>query len=527
MNTPRSTRILVVALLLAGLALRLVLALDDRHFNPLIDDSFYALSIARNVATGHGVTYAGELTNGFQPLFVFLAVPFYWLAGAHDALAIQGVLAMLALVGGATGALLYLLLRRLGAGVGALVGLTLWSLSPYFIGQGVNGLETGLTTFFLVASAWCYAGVKDDPAAGARRAAGLGVWLGLGVLARIDLGLWAAAVGADWLLAGRAQSLPRRLRLLAVTTLAAAIVASPWFLFNIIAFGSPLPTSGSGVRFISLAFGFHAWGRHGEFFDAAAIPAAFYRLSLQSALNDILAALVVPLTIVTERGFLVLAAAAAWVLRREWWQTARRHPALLLFPLLHVAAYTTWIFGQWFYPRYLITTVCVLTIWMSLLAGAAARRWPDLARLLPGGCAVLALAMALLGWNSLPQLVLRGEGRGGGEHLHGLNLAQDLVPAGARVGGFQSGALEYYGRQWRVFNLDGVVNPKALAAMQDDRMATYVRDMQIDWLLDLDWIIHALYTRHAGEPDPLAGWDLVRRSGSMCLYHRRPLTPDP
>jgi len=526
MNTPRFTRPIVVALLLAGLVLRLVLALDARHFNPLIDDSFYALSIARNIATGHGVTYAGESTNGFQPLFVFLAVPFYWIAGSRDAVAIHGVLAMLALVGTATGALLYLLLRRLGAGVGALLGLTLWSLSPYVIGQSVNGLETGLTAFFLVASAWCYIGIKDDPAAGPRRAAGLGIWLGLGVLARIDLGLWAAAVAVDWLVAGRAQPLARRLRLLVLSTFTAAIVASPWFLFNIIGFGSPLPTSGSGVRFISLAFGFQFWGRHAEFFDPAAIPTSFYLLSLQSALRDILDALVVPLTIVTERGFLLLTAAAAWVLRRDWWPIARRHPALILFPLLHVVAYTTWIFGQWFYPRYFITTVCVLTLWLALLAGAATRRWPDLTRILPGFCLLLALAMGLLSWNSLPQIHLRGEG-GGGEHEHGVTLAAGVIPPGARVGGFQSGALEYYGRQWRVFNLDGVVNRKALAAMQDHRMAAYTRDMQIDWLLDLDWIIHALYTRHAGEPDPMAAWELVHRSGGMCLYRRRPLTPAP
>jgi hypothetical protein len=45
-----------------------------------VDDTFYYLEIARNIATGNGVTFDGfHRTNGFQPLFQLLLVPIFWL----------------------------------------------------------------------------------------------------------------------------------------------------------------------------------------------------------------------------------------------------------------------------------------------------------------------------------------------------------------------------------------------------------------------------------------------------------------
>jgi hypothetical protein len=45
-----------------------------------VDDTFYYLEIARNIAAGNGVTFDGiHRTNGFQPLFQLLLVPIFWL----------------------------------------------------------------------------------------------------------------------------------------------------------------------------------------------------------------------------------------------------------------------------------------------------------------------------------------------------------------------------------------------------------------------------------------------------------------
>ena len=45
---------------------------------PMVEDGYLALSIARNIGIGHGVTYDGHTpTNGFQPLWVFLCSPLF------------------------------------------------------------------------------------------------------------------------------------------------------------------------------------------------------------------------------------------------------------------------------------------------------------------------------------------------------------------------------------------------------------------------------------------------------------------
>src|SRR5262245_47671310 len=78
----------LLGLLAAGLLLRLGLAwapftyLAER--GPLIDDAFYSLSVARNLAAGVGPTADGvHETSGFQPLYTLLLVPLYALF-RHD-----------------------------------------------------------------------------------------------------------------------------------------------------------------------------------------------------------------------------------------------------------------------------------------------------------------------------------------------------------------------------------------------------------------------------------------------------------
>ena len=55
---------------------RPIAALDGRS---LPDDAYIAMEIARNIGWGQGPRFVDYLTNGFQPLFVWLAaIPFAW-----------------------------------------------------------------------------------------------------------------------------------------------------------------------------------------------------------------------------------------------------------------------------------------------------------------------------------------------------------------------------------------------------------------------------------------------------------------
>src|SRR4030095_357231 len=60
---------------------------------PLLDDGYYVLAIARRIGLGQGVTYDGTtLTNGFQPLWVFLCAPLFWLSDGERLSGVRYVL---------------------------------------------------------------------------------------------------------------------------------------------------------------------------------------------------------------------------------------------------------------------------------------------------------------------------------------------------------------------------------------------------------------------------------------------------
>src|SRR5215470_2091515 len=62
---------------------------------PLSEDGYYAMTIARNIAAGRGITIDGvTATNGFQPLFTFIQAAMFRLAGGDDVVAIRLILVL-------------------------------------------------------------------------------------------------------------------------------------------------------------------------------------------------------------------------------------------------------------------------------------------------------------------------------------------------------------------------------------------------------------------------------------------------
>src|SRR5215472_12978074 len=79
--------IVIVAILALGSVLAIVVRPPGALFDlPLGDDGFYVMSVARHFALGQGLTYDGEtLSNGFQPLWVFLCAAMFWLSDGERA----------------------------------------------------------------------------------------------------------------------------------------------------------------------------------------------------------------------------------------------------------------------------------------------------------------------------------------------------------------------------------------------------------------------------------------------------------
>ncbi|NJO06902.1 MAG: glycosyltransferase family 39 protein [Chloroflexaceae bacterium] len=185
-----SSAVLLLVLGIGGL-FRLLLAwrsLDvlDTLFFP--DDTYLSLGIARNIALGYGSTFDRVvLTNGYQPLYVWLMVPVYWLLPNDLLLPIHIALTMLALVGIVTGWLVYLIARHLATPWHGVVAAAIWMLDPRVIGQNLNGLETGIAVLGMAATAyWYLSRIRDHTQIPLWRVAVLGVLAGLTILTRVD-----------------------------------------------------------------------------------------------------------------------------------------------------------------------------------------------------------------------------------------------------------------------------------------------------------------------------------------------------
>ncbi|HTQ02432.1 MAG TPA: hypothetical protein VMI54_01205 [Polyangiaceae bacterium] len=257
-----------LALLCAPVVVDLALSGRARPFGYAAADTFYYLTIARNMAR-HGVpSFDGQhATNGFHPLWMLVGGALHF---ATDRLGVGRytllvfILASLALVAGGV----WFLARALSergrlTPLFALVPVGLYGLliAPFWLPRlpelpkelegafpvygtlwsYVNGMESGAVLFCFGLSAHLFCAYEDEPSL--KRALATGAALGALVLARLDHVFVALPLAVALFAAGRA-----RLRPASETLLALAAFALPVALdvaINVHFFGSAVPVSGA------------------------------------------------------------------------------------------------------------------------------------------------------------------------------------------------------------------------------------------------------------------------------------------
>jgi len=501
-------RAFVLATLCAGLAFRLVFVMSDVRGlvdrGPLYDDSFYAFGVARHIAAGHGSTFDGEhVTNGFQPLWVGTLVPLYWLAGGDGAIYLALVLSSVFNV--LTGWLLFRLLRRHLSFAAAFLGLALWGFAPAVLRQAVNGLETALA-MFLVALCLDYYLTRFRRHPAAPQALVLGALLGLAVLARVDAILFALTLIWDGLRRDR-----RRWRTWAMVAGVTTGMVLPWCVTSRVVVGRATPESGEATRFLSSAYAAHDFPTTGQDASGGGVRMPLWAHNLGQSI--LLLGTSPPLHVFTralERSLdgvsasarartvavLLLLATAAIVTWRLLGVRARAlHDDLgfmFLYCALLIIAYSTIVFGHIFFSRYYYP-VFYLSIAVACHAADAL-----LMRLPPGRGRRFALALAGFYLLFLPYMSWNRLRNGDYRFVHVVRWIESQTPPDARLGIFNSGAIGYFSDR-RVFNLDGKVNPEALAALQRGDLRTYLAEARIDYVVDHRWILE-----HFLHPDAAA-----------------------
>jgi hypothetical protein len=510
-------------LLAAGLLLRLLIAWAPFSYlasrGPILDDAFYSFSVARNVAQGHGLTADGiHATSGFQPLYTLLIIPFYLASGGNPILPIHLALTLLALAGALTGWFVFRIVSRVAGRRAALFSLFLWTFAPYFLSQGLNGLETGLFGLGLAATLDYYLGsVRQDPSP--RRLALLGFLLGLTILARVDAILFAAAIAADLALR-RPLSLRRLGHVLVAAGVALATVA-PYLVFLRARFGVFLPESGPAVRFLSLCYGtlFVLGPRSAFFFPPEQVPLIYYVGSLRKAVQILLAepllfpsSLVLsvasaaklfnPRAVLLVLGGGALLAANLLLLRRargspdDPWKGLARVGTLCA--ALWLPAYAFGVLGQWWFHRYFFPLFLLMAVASGPVADRIARSHEIFRRAGPARFLAAAACLHLVLFASqVPEQFLRNKPyQNVSEYIEAARVLDRSLPPGSRGGAFQSGTVGYFARH-PVINLDGVVNRGAAQALKEKRMADYIRGEGIEAIIDWPLWFEALLVQRS------------------------------
>lgn len=469
--------------LVVGLAFRLypVLAGQPLLAQFLItEDGYLLLTVARNMALGLGMTVSeGTIaTNGVQPLITFLFSAAYLVTGADRVTSLVGVHLIMAAIG--VGALFAIraFAARLLAGfdqvrLWAACVAALWFLGSVTARHSMNALETGLITLMIVLTLLQFHRViEKGPEATRADRLWLGALAGIAFLARIDAALFCIALWGVWMLdvlIRQRASFGGMLVQLVPPGIVCLIVAAPWLLNNQLRFGSLMPSSGT-AQSLNNAFGENVVLLPSRIFEYL-FPMLPVPASLETALPAVIA---FALVIVLVLGLFVI---------RVLQTGSPAIRAVVIVYLIH-ALVLSYYYGVTFGAAHFLTRylaplaplLIVAALWAALEIG----RWALAARpgLLAGlyGLGGVALSTALLVRLTLPGVSVQG-------HFQVVDWVHENVPEETWVGAVQTGTLGYW--HDRTINLDGKVNPDALAArIEHGNVLPYVVASEIDYVVD-------------------------------------------
>lgn len=471
----RSVQIALITVLFLGAVLRLSMAWHDLKILDTLffpDDTYLSLGVARNIALGYGSTFDREmLTNGYQPLYVWLMVPVYRLFPNDLVTPIHIALTLLALVGTATGWFVYRIVQRLTTSWYALIACAIWMFDPHVFSQSLNGLETGIVLLGIAATTdWYLSRIHPHDNLSLRNMLVLGLLIGVTILARVDQTFLLAAIGLDRFLKRRNWSTCRQIVLV---SLIALLINLPWLIFGWSIGTGPLPESGAAVRFQAIEKIRH-------------MPAQIPDMVVQ----DIAIVLMTPYPIF----FIVFGEVSYALIER-----LRKQPTLqleasfqrlrplrfgLFYCIMLFFSYLIFIPARWFFPRYdhPIAIFALIAV-VSWLAGLPRMGRLGQRVLISGLLAVVLLEFIL----TLRFLVIQPTPNG---YLGAAQWVNEHL-AGQVVGSYQSGAIGYWSSDpTKVINLDGVVDRHALQARRERRVAAFLQQRRVAWVVDWEMMIN-------------------------------------
>lgn len=487
-------------ILLAVLALYPLRAAEQLPQTPMTEDGFYMLTVARHLAAGHGVSYDGvHPTDGVQPAVLLLYTPAF-LAGdpivvpQRIVLAIE--LALFIVSALVCGRIASAIAPELPREAGAVATLAWLSSIPIFR-HSFNGLETGLyLAGQLLLLLWIIR--HRSRLASPWHALRLGVLLGILALVRVDAVFLVIGVALAYLIAwARPLAFLHRVRLGAIASGAAAMVAGGWFVRSWLLFGTVMPSSGAAQSQMLTP------ATNVQRLIAALAQPLFPALLPVSIRFSWYAA--VWLALLCGAWAIVGRAAGRRVDRSAmdaWWPFCFAGAAWSLFYVFAFGA-------PHFIERYLAPLAVPLVPLVSVMLARALCQGRAAARLV-GAAWVVSMGLAL----AEHAVLLRDSGLATRNWNFVAQYGQlaTALPPGAIVGAAQSGTLGFF--HPGTVNLDGKVNRSALVARRSGELWRYVDESDIEYLIDWPSVIEQAVGPYTGK------WAKVGEAAGFEAWHR-------
>jgi 4-amino-4-deoxy-L-arabinose transferase-like glycosyltransferase len=520
LRLPGGPKLLLLALLAVGLALRLRLAWANLYtlvLDVTSDDAYYYFQIARNIAAGDGASFDGETpTNGFHPLWLMILTPLFLLRDA-PLLNLHLGLTLSALFGVGTIYLVYAIVRGLtGNAPASLAAASFYALHPYLALENANGLETGLTVFLVSLVTWLFLRMasREVPPSPSEYAQ-LGAASGLMMLARTDMIFLLPPIALYFFVRERGRG--RWTSGLAIG-LPALVVLAPWITWSLASFGTIVQTSALGLAEFQRQ-GYIA--EHGS--GPAVLLARAWEVTRGALFSRMIHLYFVPRA-GSELPFFLGAGGmlAAMLLAPLTPQRGRalRQMGLLMVPgsgillsLLYHSAVRWWL-REWYFAPMALLGALLLGVAVDYLHSVLRGTHPASASAGWRRRAVVALYAAFaigLAGTFGPHML----DRWGTHSLHRVNQLEAArwidshTEPDARIGSFNAGIIGYFSER-TVVNLDGVVNADAHRARVEKRTREYILAMKLDYLADLQGTLRSArcgHRRRRGRaPSSLRGW---------------------
>ncbi|MHC4663335.1 MAG: ArnT family glycosyltransferase [Planctomycetota bacterium] len=478
MSDERKTFLVV---LIAGAVLRAIVPLLPFMLLmqvALPDDAYYYFDIARNIASGNGITYDGlGPTNGFHPLWLGLLVPVFWLfpklAAVRIAVALSAAFDVFNIY----------LVRQVARKItdrpkAGNIAAFVYAVNLPVILLVINAMESAVNITFILMILSAYLSWRKEW--NGKRIVLLGIMGGALFLARTDSAIFLVLILLAILIE---ESGPKRLIAPLAAGAIAALIAGPFLLWNTIRFESPMQVSG---RAIPMAV-------HREY-DAKLLAGEEKTGPALKGIKETRDAIFSKMFNCTglRRGGIWLTGILliVFLFQRKFSSTATKPffgEIAALWPLLLFLILLGIIHGgvRWFVMTWYFVPMGAL--WAIFLGIAVCNllQWKDTAPKWAGSaasCFISLLAIAGFATN-IPPLGDDNAALAFRKSAGKLDGLTRTVPADSRSGAFNTGIIGFYSSH-PCANLDGVVNYGAYRAIRDRKLDEYIRENNIRFIID-------------------------------------------